>query len=104
LTNGIFAARQSTRTSVADHVLFGSNSSSWISTSYSFAIVKQRYAQGANYGGYIVKINQCKVPSEINDFSAGGTGSAAADFLTIRDEEVLILYRIPAQAISFAGN
>jgi hypothetical protein len=75
--------------------------SSWISTTKDVEVARG-YARGQSYGGYIVKINQCKIPltTKVRDVSSGGTGSDQADRLAILAQEVLIRYSIPAAAIS----
>ena len=105
-TNGIFATEALEETDIVTHILDldEGSPSSWISTSKSYSVAKNTYAIGANYGGVIVRIDRCKLPSKIVDVSNGGTGSSAADFLAIRDQEVLVRFYIPANAISIAGR
>jgi RHS repeat-associated protein len=105
LVNGIYAKELLEETPIVLHIVSPDfEEGSWISTTKSLNVAKFTYAVGPNYGGYIVKINQCKVRSKIVDVSGGGTGNADADLLAIRDQEVLVRFVIPAESITIVGD
>lgn len=84
-----------------DHILQDSpENSTWISTSKALDVAQYFARFGADYGGFIVKINRCKVNSEVLDVSSGSLGDPIADGLAVNERQVLILNFIPPSAIS----
>jgi hypothetical protein len=106
---GMSSTVQGRETPIVEHILQNgpllpddSYASSWLSTTTDKAVAIG-YAQGQGYGGYIVKINRCKLTSSrVVDVGNRDNGDPEANDDARRAREVLILYRINPEAISIS--